>query len=562
MQRGLQHMQAGEFIEAGRAFERAAQQMPDLADAHCFRADALMRAGKLEPALSSAERAVRLRPGWGEAWMLRGNIEALLERFAEAEATFRRAIDLMGSHPGLHANLAHVLADQGRLEEALGEYDRALEQKDAVDIRAKRALLLYRLGRRTESEQAWNEVLERDPRSLEAMEQLLQLYMGQRRYDDIESLCTRAAAIAPEAAMFRLGRGVALWGQGRYDEALEHYRQASRLAFSTDKSMHYEANMNEAVGLLKLGRWREGWARYRWRVDREALRERYPHLAAEPADIASAPTPLRIRVHAEQGLGDELFFLRFAPLLRARGHRLSYRSHIKLIALLRARTELFDGIGREDEEDPLPCDIELQSSDLALASGKDFAPALPLGVEQERRGAIAARLQAFGPPPYVGVTWRAGLTPQEQQEWQGIAIWVKHVPVENLARVLRPIRASVVILQRKPDPEEKAAFVRELDRDVLDLSGVNEDLRDALALLSLLDEYVGVSNTNMHLLAGIAGKRARVLVQKPAEWRWGMSGVVSPWFPDFHLYRQAGDRSWNQALDCLTGDLVALHNKR
>jgi hypothetical protein len=148
------------------------------------------------------------------------------------------------------------------------------------------------------------------------------------------------------------------------------------------------------------------------------------------------------------------------------------------------------------------------------------------------------------------------LSAQEQKDWRGIAIWVKRAPLEALAGTLRALRASVVILQRKPEAADAAAFERALGRPVLDASDVNEDLREALALLSLLDEYVGVSNTNMHLMAGLEGKRARVLVQSPGEWRWGMSGTGSAWFPGFQLYRQAADRSWDDALLALQADLA------
>jgi hypothetical protein len=89
---------------------------------------------------------------------------------------------------------------------------------------------------------------------------------------------------------------------------------------------------------------------------------------------------------------------------------------------------------------------------------------------------------------------------------------------------------------------------------VVDLSRVNDDLRDALAAVSLLDDYVGVSNTNMHLRASL-GRPARVLVAQPAEWRWMAAGDASPWFPGFSLYRQAINGRWEQALAHLERDL-------
>jgi hypothetical protein len=76
---------------------------------------------------------------------------------------------------------------------------------------------------------------------------------------------------------------------------------------------------------------------------------------------------------------------------------------------------------------------------------------------------------------------------------------------------------------------------------------MNDDLEDALALLDVLDDYVGVSNTNTHLRAAL-GKTAQVLVPFPPEWRWGTAGDESPWFPGFRVLRQTPQRTWDAAL--------------
>jgi hypothetical protein len=77
-----------------------------------------------------------------------------------------------------------------------------------------------------------------------------------------------------------------------------------------------------------------------------------------------------------------------------------------------------------------------------------------------------------------------------------------------------------------------------------------------LALLALIDEYVGVSNTNMHLRAAV-GRTACVLVPQPAEWRWMQSGQHSPWFPGFRIYRQKLSGDWRQAVNALRSHLEA-----
>jgi hypothetical protein len=207
-----------------------------------------------------------------------------------------------------------------------------------------------------------------------------------------------------------------------------------------------------------------------------------------------------------------------------------------------------------DDPRPLPAESTLLSADLPLATATDFAPPLPLPPDTGRRARFAARLREFGPPPYIGVTWRAGALPDEQKV-PGAVYVTKHVPPEALGEALRPVHATFILLQRRPVAEEQERFSAALGRAALDLTAVNDDLEDALALLSLLDDYVCVSNANTHLRAGCSGMRARVLVYHQPEWRWGLHAPRSPWFPEFFVYRQASEGGWRPVMAQLTADL-------
>jgi hypothetical protein len=91
---------------------------------------------------------------------------------------------------------------------------------------------------------------------------------------------------------------------------------------------------------------------------------------------------------------------------------------------------------------------------------------------------------------------------------------------------------------------------------VHDGASLNASLEDALAAVEILDEYVAVSNTNVHLRAA-AGRSARVLVPWPPEWRWTAAEGESPWFRGMPTYRQAAGGDWSAALARLRGDLQA-----
>jgi hypothetical protein len=86
------------------------------------------------------------------------------------------------------------------------------------------------------------------------------------------------------------------------------------------------------------------------------------------------------------------------------------------------------------------------------------------------------------------------------------------------------------------------------------MTALNEPLEDMLALLALLDDYVCVSNTNVHLRAG-AGRTSRVLMPHPPEFRWMADGDESPWFPGTRIYRQTAAGDWACALTRLKKEL-------
>jgi hypothetical protein len=167
-----------------------------------------------------------------------------------------------------------------------------------------------------------------------------------------------------------------------------------------------------------------------------------------------------------------------------------------------------------------------------------------------------SRLASLGPAPYLGVTWRAGAHRAIDAEFaaRGEDPLKKSVPIDLLAASLRRCPGTVVVLQRLPIDGEIASFENALGRSAPDLSSANEDLTQMAALLSLIDEYVGVSNTNMHLRAGVL-RGARVLVPFPPEFRWTHSGARSPWFPQFITYRQGANAGWKPALDQAARDI-------
>jgi hypothetical protein len=263
----------------------------------------------------------------------------------------------------------------------------------------------------------------------------------------------------------------------------------------------------------------------------------------------------RVLLLGEQGIGDVLFFLRFAPLLRDRGARITLACERKLLSVV-SPGDVLDAVREAREEAPF--DLEMPIGDLpALLQCAETPPPWPFALDEGQRSLARQRLSALGPSPYLGVTWRAGTDVLRRREFgNDPTALMKSVEPGLLGSALRGWPGTVIVLQRNTNPEDTAAFAAALQGSLGDLSALGDDLPALLGVLSLLDEYVCVSNTNVHLLAGIEGT-ARVLVPYPGEWRWMRREGPSPWFPDFPVYRQPQSRDWSVPLSTLRTTLFS-----
>ena len=181
-------------------------------------------------------------------------------------------------------------------------------------------------------------------------------------------------------------------------------------------------------------------------------------------------------------------------------------------------------------------------------------PPISLHPEAERVSALREQLAAFGPAPYIGVTWRAGTKGHR-------GLIYKQAPLDSIALAIKGTVSTFVALQRLPQDGELTRFADILGARLLDLTALNDDLEGMLALTGVLDDYICVSNTNVHLRVAL-GKGCRVLVPHPPEFRWMYDSEKSPWFPDTQIYRQRRNGDWKPTLTRLAQDLKYISARR
>lgn len=383
------------------------------------------------------------------------------------------------------------------------------------------------------------------------------------------------------AANERAIEAIELATQALADDGLQHrssvlygraavYLKQNRLA---EAIADYEACLRANPGRLDAQEYR-GLARLKLGDARAGFRDCTARKAAQRAELLndwSCPVlrpehrGSRVLIKRDMGLGDELTYLRYLPWLTQAGIEVDYWCGRKLAPILQRMGSLHR-VWPDDAPPPEAGNYDLSFivNELPVAvemlDAPQIAPPLPLQPRADLQDKWRAWLESCGPGPYIGLTWRAGAAATGAATL--FSKLAKAVDAQALAGTLEPVNATFISLQRNVLADELQAFRQHLGAPLHDAAALTDDLEDLLALLSLLDENVGVSNTNMHLRAGL-GLGSRVLVQNPGgDWRWGYEGSSSLWFTASKVYRQAPDGGWDAALQALQGDLLAAHGVR
>jgi tetratricopeptide (TPR) repeat protein len=486
--------------EALASFDRVLAIKPDHVDALANRAGTLRNLERHREALASYDAVLRIQPRHADALYHRGLVLLALQRPAEALASYDQALALRPNHAEALNNRANTLHVLNRAVEALAGYDQALA------IRPDYAEALYNRG----------VVLQELRRPAEALASL-----------------DRTLAVKPDHVDALNNRGIVLRDLQRHAEALASYDRA--LAIEPDNA---ETHVNRSCLQLLLGDLDRGWEEFEWRW---RVRETAPWRRdfAEPLWLGEAPLAGRtILLHAEQGFGDAVQFVRYATLVAASGAEVVLEVPPPLTALLARIEGVSRVIGRGEQLPAFDCHCPLLSLPLAFKTALATIPGrVPyLFASEDRSIRWRQRLPPSG-KRRVGIAWAGNpMFKGDQTRSPGLA---------RLCPLLSVAGVEFLSLQKD---------LRTGDRELLashplvtHLGDTVEDFGDTAALMAGVDLVI-TSDTSVAHLAGALGRPVWVLLQHVPDWRWLLGRDDSPWYPTARLFRQPAIGDWDSVI--------------
>ena len=529
-------------FEEPRALPGTGAEPMDAADAYVSQGTSLAQEGHRTEAMLLFRQALRLRPNHPRANHNLGVALAEERNYPDALASFGDALRAEPNYAEAYQSMGNVLGELGRDEEAVIVYRKAIRNKpDFVDALHNLGVALTRLGRPEEAIILLQQALRLRPEFPEGHNNLGLAHAELGEFATAETCYQHALEQQPRYCDSHVNRGSAFKERGRLKEAIACYDLALALEPGSAST-----RWNRALAWLQMGDFEHGWPEFEWRWRRKGIVS--PPFLQQQWD----GSPLGGRVillSVEQGFGDMLQFIRYAPLVKARGGTVFVIAPPPLVALFSS----CPGVDRvvADNVDLPAFDLHapLMSLpslfDTTLATIPRDVPYLTVSAGQVERW--RTRLSVV-PGTKVGIAWQGN--PRHRYDRH------RSIPLALFEALARVDGVSLVSLQKGDGKEQLAGSLFK----VWDIESELMNFTDTAAVMKCLDLVISCDTSIVHL-AGALGMPTWVALSTVVDWRWLLDRQDSPWYPTMRLFRQEKQGEWKPVFERMGTELAQLVEK-
>lgn len=499
---------------------------------------------KLDEAEAAFQEALEIHPALPEAHNNLGLARVALGRPAEAVSCYREAIRLRPDFAQAHNNLGIALRQSGKLDEAVAACREAVRiSPHMAEAHNNLGTALDELGRTDEAIGCLEQALRIKPDFAKAHNNLGIAFWHKADYAQAEAHCRRAIELSPDLSEAYNNLGNVLRDRGDFNAALDCYEQSLKL---TPEGV--DAHWNRSLVWLIAGNFAQGWPEYEWRWKLKTFSTRATN---RPLWDGSPLEGRTILLDAEQGLGDTLQFIRYAPLVQQRGGRVIAVCQKPLMQILSSCPGI-DRLVAQDEPTP---DFDVYAPLLSLP--KLFGTTLetiPANIPYlqpdrylvERWARELASFEAFK----VGIAWKGSAKNRMDQQ--------RSIPLAAFGPLARVPGVQLISLQKGEGSEQLKDSGRRFD--VLDLSSRLDEtsgaFMDTAAVMKHLDLVVTCDSSLAHL-AGALGAPTWIALALSPDWRWLLERDDTPWYPTVRLFRKTSIGDWSEVFGRMAAALEA-----
>ena len=540
LQPAIAHHRAGRLAEAEAGYRAAVGRNANDPRALHLLGTVLLQQRRAADAVPFLERASKIAPQVADIHHLLGEALRLNGAFVAAEQAYRKSLATRPLFPPAHNALGLALVQQGKIDSAVLAWQRAIKLKpDYAEAHANLGTALAQQKNYSEAAAVLRKAVQLNPKFPPAHNNLANVLNELGETDEAIAHWQAAVDLAPRYADALTNLGKALHLRGEHARAIDVLERAVAA-----KPADPDARFLRGLVLLAAGDFARGFADYQYRLactGFELKGRTFPQPAWDGGDVAGKT----FLIHTEQGMGDTIQFIRYAPLLAARGARVIIECPPDLADLLRTADGVAEVIPRPHALPPF--DVHAAVLDLPRLFGTtpETVPAnVPyVSVDPTRRDRWIPLLSTFAAPSgrRVGLVWSGN--PKHANDRNRSIPLKAFEPLATLADV------TFVNLQKGPAAGQMSDST--LTLKLIDHTAQLHDFADTAVLIAQLDLVISVDTSVAHLAGGL-GKPVWVLLPKVPDWRWMLGRSDSPWYPTMRLFRQETAGDWSSVVGQVT----------
>jgi len=515
---GVRLWEGKDYDDAIDVWRQCVDRDPDVGKHQRYLGVALAESSQLDEAASCLRRACELEPDSVDSHYNLANVLRRLDRLDEAVTCYERVVALDPRHAKAQLNLGAANRELGRLEKSVEHYEVALDVDPTYD--------LARIG-------------------LSGALQLLgSEHVALAAFQPAIDCFQRAAGLEPNSPGVALLLGQALFDVERYQEGIQHFERALQIAPD-----HELAHLARSYALLAMGDYQRGWRDYEWRWSPGASN---PPKIPRPRWDGSPLQGRRILLHCEQGFGDTIQFIRYAPLVKQRGGHVLIDCPPPLARILSTVDGVDEIVPRGEEVRSCDIWIPLMSLPRMLQTTLETVPnSVPYLHADEQLSAQWHQRLTSDDSFKIGIAWK-GNVETEKVRTRAFAL-AELEPVAKLPGV------QLYSFQKGDGSEQVDQIagkfqVTEFGEDFDESAG---SFMDTAAVMKCLDLVI-TCDTSLAHLAGSLGVKTWVALTRPCAWQWLLDRDDSPWYPTMRLFRQSQYGDWPGVFEKMRDELLKL----
>ena len=502
-----------------------------------------------------------------------------LERDNEALLSYQKIRKIDPTLSGPHYNIGIILKRNGRVEEAIDSYKRAIFLKSDYVQAYNNLGILYK--DRQEYEDAiemFKKAISLKSDYVQAYNNLGSLYKDRQEYEDAIEMFTKVKELQPDNHKSYFNLGLVKREQGLNEEAMKFFLKVLDLnpehsdakcnisiiknenglpeeakkylleILETDQKYENAPKYLAAIA-LKQERFEEVWRYYEYRWKASPQNQVIWPFQHKP--LWQGERGKRVSLWREQGIGDDIIFLSLVPEVKEMCKSLSVYVDRRLQDLCKRAMPEINFVKDLEELENIECDYHLPLGSVPGLIRNDisdfdrtvkgYMTADPLRVETIRNELKLKDKMV------IGISWKSNNSLNKEK---------KSIQLKDMERIFSGLDVVLINLQYGDVDNEIREFKEATGIDVIQCASVDnrEDLDGLAALIELCDLVVSTRNVTIYL-AGALAKEAWVLLPYVPHFWWLSDRPNSIWYPSVSLYCQPKLDDWDSVYVSVRKDL-------